>query len=357
MIAVIGASVLPSVSMAQQPTATLTAVTGTVLVNGQALGAGAILSAGDIIETQAGAHVVLQLSDGSVLELGENTKLDFAELSQTTSGVRVSRIKLAWGWVRAKLSPGHQGEGAAFDIETPNALMGIKFSLPQIWVGYDSVTMKTVGLGETAAYTATNTLTNETVEGPAGSTVVVTNTTITVLAGLLSTVSIGNKIIDTGTTADPATIETGTPATDAGPTAGQAATGAISTKTMVIGAVALVGLGGAIAIASSGGKDSSGAEFRCDDTQLSGETTPETRVIEMGRTSGTFTFSYDMVAVKDRMVVEYEGSPLFDTGCVSGSDTIYLRYSGKSSTITVRVTPNCAGGSYTYWEFSVSCPW
>lgn len=356
MIAVIGVSVLPPVSMAQQPTATMTAVTGTVLVNGQALGAGTILGAGDIIETLAGAQVVLQLSDGSVLEVGENTKLDFAELSQTISGVRVSRIKLAWGWVRAKLSPGHQGEGAAFEVETPNALMGFRFSLPQCWVGYDAVTMKTVGLAETAPLEALNTRINKAVFVPVNSTVVVTNTTITVLAGLLSTVSIGGKLIDTGATAGPAAIETA-PAPDAGTTAGQAATGGISTTTMVVGAAALVGVGGAIAIASSGKDDSSGAEYRCDDTQVSGETTPETRVIEMGRTSGTFEFSYDMIAVRDRMVVEYEGSPLFDTGCVSGSDTVYLSYSGSSRTITVRVTPNCAGGSYTYWEFAVSCPW
>ena len=109
-------SCLPAVSLAQQPTATMSAVSGTVLVNGQQQAQGTVLNAGDVIETQAGASVVLALSDGSVLEVGEKTQVDLAELSQTATRARVSRIKLMWGWMRAKLSPGHQNAGSSFHV-------------------------------------------------------------------------------------------------------------------------------------------------------------------------------------------------------------------------------------------------
>jgi hypothetical protein len=130
----------PFEGVAQQPTATIRALKGTVLVNGQPQGEGTVLRAQDIIETQAGSSLVLELSDGSQLELGENTQVDIAELSQTATGARRSRVKLAWGWIRARLSPGHQKEGSSFDVETPNALAGVKFSDPWFEVSYDPVT-------------------------------------------------------------------------------------------------------------------------------------------------------------------------------------------------------------------------
>jgi hypothetical protein len=141
----------PFESAAQQPTATISALSGTVLVNGQPQGEGTVLRAGDIIKTQAGSSVVLELSDGSQLELGENTQVDIAELSQTATGARRSRVKLAWGWIRARLSPGHQKEGSSFNVETPNALVGVKFSDPRFEVSYDPVT----GVTTIKAFTVT----------------------------------------------------------------------------------------------------------------------------------------------------------------------------------------------------------
>ena len=131
---------IPFEGSAQQPTATISALKGMVLVNGQPEGEGTVLRSQDIIKTQAGSSVVLELSDGSQLELGENTQVDIAELSQTATGARRSRMKLAWGWIRARLSPGHQKEGSSFDVETPNALVGVKFSDPWFYVSYDPVT-------------------------------------------------------------------------------------------------------------------------------------------------------------------------------------------------------------------------
>jgi hypothetical protein len=94
----------------------------------------------------------------------------------------------------------------------------------------------------------------------------------------------------------------------------------------------------------------------CSSVQTAGADTPETRTIEMGRTSGTFDFTYDMFTQKDQMTVSYGGTTLFDTGCVSNGSTKTLSYSGSSTKITVAVKPNCAGGTGTKWEFSVGCP-
>lgn len=220
-----------------------------------------MLSAGDVIETQAGAQVVLEFSDGSLLELGENTKLDFAELSQAASGARVSRVKLAWGWLRAHLAPGHQGEGAAFEVETPNALIGVKFSQPQFWVGYDRVEEKTVGLAESIALEALNTRINKAVVAQVGSTVIVTNTTITVVAGLLSTVSIGDKMVDTKAAAGTEAAETAETAETgmAGATTAATTSGLSTTTITLIGVGAAVAAGGVAAIAAGGGGDGGGS--------------------------------------------------------------------------------------------------
>lgn len=185
MLIVFCLSFVPSVSFAQQPTATISALNGTALVNGQAANRGAVLYAGDVIETQAGTSVVLVLSDGSQLELGENTRLDLAELSQTATGARVSRVKMAWGWLRAKLSPGHQKEGSSFDIETPNALVGVKFSPPDVVVSYNPEKQETVALAYTVALSILNLITNERIMVPVGSSAIITMTGIQVVAGLV----------------------------------------------------------------------------------------------------------------------------------------------------------------------------
>jgi murein DD-endopeptidase MepM/ murein hydrolase activator NlpD len=95
----------------------------------------------------------------------------------------------------------------------------------------------------------------------------------------------------------------------------------------------------------------------CNTTQVAGGDTAETRVVQMGKTAGTFDFSYNTYSIRDRIVVSYEGKTLFDTGCVGESGSVNLVYSGASATITVQVIPNCAGGtSGTAWDFRVDCP-
>lgn len=97
----------------------------------------------------------------------------------------------------------------------------------------------------------------------------------------------------------------------------------------------------------------------CNAQQVAGGDVPETRTIDLGRTSGTFAFAYDTASIDDRMVVRYEGRVLFDTGCVgtNGVRQQSISYSGTSTTVTIEVTPNCrVPGSGTAWGFVVSCP-
>ena len=95
----------------------------------------------------------------------------------------------------------------------------------------------------------------------------------------------------------------------------------------------------------------------CSTQQVAGGDIPETRTIQMGRSSGTFTFRYNTYTVKDRMVVSYDGRVLFDTGCVGRASSTTLTYSGTSTAITVQVIPNCSGPtSGTLWVYTVECP-
>ena len=245
-------SFLPSVSFAQQPTATISTLRGTVLVNGQQHDQGTVLSAGDVIETQSGSRVVLELSDGSLLEVSENTKLDIAALSQTVTGARTSRVKLWWGRLRAKLAPGHQAEGSKFDIETPNALVGVKFSQPDVEVSYDPANAETVALALTVALAVKNFVTDEEKIIPIGSIAIITALGIKVMSGAVAT-----GVIVAETAAGVGATEAA--ATGAGTAVGAAQTGAatvaaaagIGTGTMIaIGAGAAAAVGGVVAIAA-----------------------------------------------------------------------------------------------------------
>lgn len=130
----------------------------------------------------------------------------------------------------------------------------------------------------------------------------------------------------------------------------------------VLGGVAVAGAVGVAAAAGGGGGGDGGGSgggssaAACNSQQVAGQDAPEVRTIELGQTSGSFVFQFETFSQEDRLVVVYEGSPLFDTGCVGASGSRTLTYSGSSSRVTVAVQPNCAGGSGTAWNFTVNCP-
>jgi hypothetical protein len=234
-------------------TATISALSGTVLVNGQKQKEGTILITRDVIETQVGASVVLELSDGSQLKLGENTKIDIVDLSQTATGARTSRIKMLWGRIQALLSPGHHQAESSFDIETPNALIGVKFSQPDVEVSYDPTKQETVALSHTVVLAVTNLLTGEKMIIPIGSTAIITVLGIKVIAGAATAGAVAAESVETATTEAAATETktTKTETTKTRKTPSKTTTGIGKTKLIAIGAGTLLAAGGVAALASS----------------------------------------------------------------------------------------------------------
>jgi hypothetical protein len=95
---------------------------------------------------------------------------------------------------------------------------------------------------------------------------------------------------------------------------------------------------------------------QCSTQQLAGRDTPETRLVELAKTSGTFQFDFNTQTQKDRIIVSYEGKTLLDTGCVGTAATHFLNYLGNDTRVSVEVVPNCEGGSGTQWAWTTHCP-
>jgi hypothetical protein len=91
----------------------------------------------------------------------------------------------------------------------------------------------------------------------------------------------------------------------------------------------------------------------CNTSTVAGGNGVTTTVHDLGRTSGTFTFSYDALAQPDRFEIVYQGTTILDTGFVSHTASHTLTYSGTSTVITVIVTGSGVG---TLWSYLVSCP-
>ena len=101
------------------------------------------------------------------------------------------------------------------------------------------------------------------------------------------------------------------------------------------------------------------AAAACQVQAMRGSDVGETRRIDLGNTSGSFLLKYDTGdRSDDRVVVLYEGRPLFDSGCVStgGPQMRSLTFSGQSNVITLQVAPNCRGGFGSAWSVEVACP-
>jgi hypothetical protein len=90
--------------------------------------------------------------------------------------------------------------------------------------------------------------------------------------------------------------------------------------------------------------------------QVAGGDTPDSRSFEMGRTSATFQFDWNTYSQQDQIQVYYEGRSIYDTTCIGSANTQLISYSGTTTVIQVVVTPNCAGGSGTAWDYTVHCP-
>ena len=94
----------------------------------------------------------------------------------------------------------------------------------------------------------------------------------------------------------------------------------------------------------------------CNDKQEAGANKAESHTIDLGQYSGSFMFDYDTKQIKDQIIITHDGNIIFDSRCVGERKSVRLTFSGYSTSITVRVNPNCDGSSSTEWNFTVHCP-
>ena len=351
---------IPSFAFAQSVSATIRSLTGNVIVSGQKARVGVVLRSGDSIQTWRNSSALLRLSDGSEIQLGENTRINIDDLSQTSSGGRKSALTALVGWMRATLSPGHQHADSSFTVNTPNAQIGARFSQPKFSVYVSPDQKETWAMAHTVELGVTNRLSGETVIVPVGSSVIIKGMLIQVFPRILEPYQ------GPGNEAGPGNEP---------PSGGGGGTGpGLSTGTKVlIGAGALAIAGGVTALIISNNDTSSDNNSndnnngdnlepvgQCEDVQLSGSDTSESHEIEMGQRSGSFLFGYQFSYAPSRLIIEYEGQPLFDSGCVLTEifETRELSFSGQSSKITVQVIPNCRDmyDSSAMWEVYIHCP-
>ncbi|MCA9401619.1 MAG: hypothetical protein KC713_08320, partial [Candidatus Omnitrophica bacterium] len=92
----------------------------------------------------------------------------------------------------------------------------------------------------------------------------------------------------------------------------------------------------------------------CDTTSKSGNNTPASISVDMKGGTGTATLNYSLYSVKDRVLVQVNGSTISDTGCTNGSAAVPIPVSGGDQ-VRVIVQPACEGKS-TSWNLRVSCP-
>jgi hypothetical protein len=98
-------------------------------------------------------------------------------------------------------------------------------------------------------------------------------------------------------------------------------------------------------------------QSNCNDQQQAGGDAPEVHYINLGQSMGTFTFDYNVYSVKDQIIITQGGATIFNSGCVSGSNSLSLNLTGFGNQITVQVHPNCEGNTTdTKWDFTVHCP-
>jgi subtilisin-like proprotein convertase family protein len=87
-----------------------------------------------------------------------------------------------------------------------------------------------------------------------------------------------------------------------------------------------------------------------------GSSEASTNNIDTGQTSGTITINYNFFSIPDEMIVQYQGSTIFDSGEVSGVGTTNIPYGpGSSTEVSIIMNPGSTttNGSDA-WQYTVS---
>ena len=99
---------------------TATLVEGSVIVAGAPIVTGAVLQPGDTVETQAGGRAEIAFPGGSLLRIGENTRLTLSPIPARSE----FSARLFFGNLWARVHKLASGE--TFRVETENAVAGVR---------------------------------------------------------------------------------------------------------------------------------------------------------------------------------------------------------------------------------------
>ncbi len=101
------------------------------------------------------------------------------------------------------------------------------------------------------------------------------------------------------------------------------------------------------------------AVVQCDAKFGAGGDNPGFFTIDFNGAHGVAKFTYNMVSVKDQMIIS-AGGQTFDTTCRSSGEPMSISIPRSNSPVTVRVIPNCAckkaSCTGTRWSFTFHCP-
>lgn len=152
---------------------------------------GNVLRSGDEIRTHAGAIVGLSFSEGSQMEVGENTNISLTSLAEAPqTRTRTSHLDLWRGRVRLKLPPESQSPGTSFRIQTHNTLIATLSAESDTEVVYDPNTNKTTVIAHKAEVVVTNLLTGISTQIPDGHSSIIRDRVIQEIARIVELPSV-----------------------------------------------------------------------------------------------------------------------------------------------------------------------
>jgi ferric-dicitrate binding protein FerR (iron transport regulator) len=115
---------------AQNTVGTVSELTGTAHVerggSNQAVTSGMPVDLKDKFTTDAGAHVTITLSDGSKLDLAEQSTLTIDEQVVGAGGPPTTKVSLLGGHLESLVTKALRGTAPSFEVKTPNAIAGVR---------------------------------------------------------------------------------------------------------------------------------------------------------------------------------------------------------------------------------------
>ncbi len=119
----------------------------------RALRAGSAVQSGDLVSTGPATRIEIGLPDGSSLRLGPTSKLRLDEAVFTGGGEKRFSGKLLFGRLWAKVAATLGGQ-SHFDIETDNAVAGVRGTIFRVDAGRDHAVLVRVYAGAVAVASA-----------------------------------------------------------------------------------------------------------------------------------------------------------------------------------------------------------